>query len=538
MRALALLQISHCDEDELKSLLSRTEFKVDLWAFDRTSSTEHAVTPVEPSKDLIYSTLVSKITDPIVLAQQGDEDGAAPLLILAWELSLVLHRPRVRMQDPSIYIHSIATVSALNSFDEHDYLVPFKPLEANVLEPMRSMPGLGKNMPYLAASRLDRVRPVTLKDDRQFRAENLSPHYRTAPVVITRMKCTRTSTPIPTVIASLDIEVNPMIELQGSIERSELSMANGRVEDLMPKALPIECRSRDLITLLFRLYPNRNHPPMASPVTPGMAANMEILSVLLVIKIQLSEICQPQIHMMWITHLDFFQALNPTFGTPSQPIQRNSRPSSLALGTDNGRASQSLNTSLQPVLQPAATTGVTISFTVPDLAVEIGKPFAWSMLIVNGSSKSIKLAIIPLPRIPRGTSQSAHLAKRHAPKSSTASFQPAERRHAREGEAEVDFAQAVVDENVVYAMQHANAAPAGTDLMALTAEVRIGPLAPGQCHESQIEMVAFTAGIFKVDAIRVIDLMREAEEGVAAAGVMLDIRDLPDVVVAASSGRT
>ena len=71
--------------------------------------------------------------------------------------------------------------------------------------------------------------------------------------------------------------------------------------------------------------------------------------------------------------------------------------------------------------------------------------------------------------------------------------------------------------------------------MAITAEVRVGPLGPGQCHEGAIEMVAFTAGTLRVDAIRVIDLVREAEEGVGAMGVMVDIRDLPDVVVTAAS---
>jgi hypothetical protein len=56
-------------------------------------------------------------------------------------------------------------------------------------------------------------------------------------------------------------------------------------------------------------------------------------------------------------------------------------------------------------------------------------------------------------------------------------------------------------------------------------------LGPGQCHESQIQMVAFKAGTLRVDAMRVVDLVREFEEG--ATGVFTDIRDLPDVVVVA-----
>jgi hypothetical protein len=237
--------------------------------------------------------------------------------------------------------------------------------------------------------------------------------------------------------------------------------------------------------------------------------------------------------MAWNANVDFFQALNPSFGGPTQPIQRNHRPSSLALAHGNGRSSQSqsLSVSLQPIFANGATSQVTISFTAPDLPVKVGKPFFWNVLVVNGSTKPAKLAIIPLPRIPRASSPSAHVAKRHVPKSSNASFQPGERRHVRDEGSDVDFARAVVDEYVVYAMQHSNAVPAVTDIVSLTAEIRIGLLAPGQCHESSIEMVAYKPGTLKVDAVRIIDLVKEAEEGTSAAGVILDIRDLPDVVV-------
>ena len=440
------------------------------------------------------------------------------------------------MQDPSIYVHSVAAVSALASdHDGHeDDLVPFKPLEPNILEPMRNMPGFGNKAPYLAASRLERVHPTAPKSYQQFRAETMSHRYRIAPAVITRMRYTRMTTPSssPNVIASLDIEVNPVVELQGTIEKSEVTMVSGKVQNLMQEALPMECRSRDLISLMFGLVPSRQPTAAATPTTPGMAP-MDVLSVTLGIKVQLSESCRPRIEMVWTTSVAFFQALNPTFGAPSQPIHRHNRPSSLALGNSNGRASRALSTSLQPALPQTSTSEATISFTAPDAPVEKGQPFTWSMLVINNSAKPIKLAIIPLPRIPRGSSsQSAHFAKRHAPQSSTASFHPSERRHAQENESDVDFAQAVLDENIVYAMQHSNGTPAGTDLLALTAEIRIGPLGPGQCHEGQIEMVAFIGGTLKLDAIRIIDLVREAEEGIAAAGVVLDIRDLPDVVVA------
>jgi hypothetical protein len=192
-------------------------------------------------------------------------------------------------------------------------------------------------------------------------------------------------------------------------------------------------------------------------------------------------------------------------------------------------AVDAIATSMQPSFNVAIRTGITISFTASAQPVTIGRAFTWKVLVENHSSKMAKIAIIPLPRVQRQVTQAQSFAKRHAPKSSTASFHPSERRHARNGE-DIDIAQAIVDENVVYAMHHAIPIPPETDLMALTAELRIGPLAPGQCHESDIQMVAFEAGSLRCDAMRIVDLVREVEEGGAALGVLTDIRDLPDVV--------
>ena len=438
VRAIAALQIPQCEEDVLKSLLSRAEFKIEVWAFDRATQDERTRSLVEPAKDLVYATTVSKLDDPIVLVQQKDEDLAETVFVLVWELEFTLHRPRFRMQDPLVAVHSAFLVSTSSPGDAKSgtYLEPFQLQEPNVFEPMRNMPGLQGKAPYLAASRLERVRPENPQSQKQFRVEHMSSSYRMVAVAITRMKYTRLNTPtaLPTLIASLDIEIIPILEVKVVIETADLTMLNGRVESLMPKILPMECRSRDLISLLFRLFASSNPQQAASPLTPGSFANVDVLSLSLSLKLKISESCQPAISMSWTTNVDFFQSLNPAFGAPNQPMQRTHRPSSLALQNGNGnrQASQSIGTSLQPVLNTATANQVTISFTAPASPIEIGKPFAWTMLIINNSLKPTKLAIIPLPRIPRGSNQTTHFTKRHAPKSSTASFQPAERRHTRD----------------------------------------------------------------------------------------------------------
>jgi hypothetical protein len=91
----------------------------------------------------------------------------------------------------------------------------------------------------------------------------------------------------------------------------------------------------------------------------------------------------------------------------------------------------------------------------------------------------------------------------------------------------VDLAQAICDENIMYALQHSQGIEKDTDIVSLTAELRIGPLASGCVHESSVRMVALRKGALRVEALRVVDLTRETEDGL---GVITDVRDLPDVI--------
>jgi TRAPP trafficking subunit Trs65 len=161
--------------------------------------------------------------------------------------------------------------------------------------------------------------------------------------------------------------------------------------------------------------------------------------------------------------------------------------------------------------------------------VELGRAFVWKVLVVNQGPKTAKLAVIPLPQIQRPNNQSQQFGKRHAPQISSSSSHYAEKRH-RDSGSSGDIAPAICDENIVYALQHQNIQSSGADLLSLTPELRIGPLTPGSCHEAEIRMLALKQGPLRVEAVRIIDLVKENDEGGIAAGVMTDIRDLPDVV--------
>ena len=487
--------------------------------------------------DLVFSAVVLQTFDPIVLASESDSGGQT--LTLIWEVQIVLNRPRFRVPQLSIILVPSAAVIAPPEDENkaHGDLPPFQPLEANILEPMRFIPGLRENPPYLAASRLERVLPVTTVHKPRIHIQHVpSRRYKVMLATMARIRYQKINnfSAILSTIALLDLDITHFVQIDANVEQVDLSLKNGRTESLMPGFLPMQCRSGDCITLMYRLHQHQD-----PNFTPGLGITNPIIDVLTVainLGIRLSEICHPSIVVEWTTQVDFTQALNPAFGPPSQSMQRQIRPTSLPVHNATAAPGKvdSTGTS-QPSYDSAARTGVDISFTAPVKPVIVGKAFTWKVLVENFSSKMAKVAIIPLPRVQRQVTHAQSFAQRHAPKSSTASFHPSERRHTRNGE-DVDMARAIVDENVVYAMHHANSVPPDADLMALTAELRVGPLAPGQCHESEIQMVAFEAGSLRVDAIRIVDLVREVEEEGAALGGLTDIRDLPDIVAIKSSG--
>ena len=533
LRILAVLRLPSCDEDTLKIYLARLSFKIDVWAVDESPNNEQNPSTTPPPKDLIFSAEVDQAKEPTVLASESASDGQT--LTLVWEVEIVLHRPRFRVPQPSIILIPLAVVKPPPQDEDEDNgdLPPFQPLEANVLEPMRFITGFKENPPYLAASRLERVLPVTAVHKPRIHIPHVpSRRHRSMPVTMARIRYQKINnfSTTPSTIALLDMDMVPFVQIEATIQQIDLALKNGRTESLMPGFLPMQCRSGDCLTLMYKLHQNQD-----PNLTPGLGItnpNIDLLSILIKLDVRLSQNCHPRIVMDWTTHVDFTQALNPAFGPPSQSLQRQNRPTSLPVHNMSGapQVVDAIAPNLQPSFKLAIKSGVAISFTAPTEPVTIGRAFKWKVLVENHSSKIAKIAIIPLPRIQRQVTHAQSFAKRHAPKSSTASFHPSERRHTSNGE-DIDMAQAIVDENVVYAMHHANAVPQEADLMALTAELRIGPLAPGQCHESEIQMVAFEAVSTRCDAVRVVDLIREVEEGGAALGVLTDIRDLPDVVV-------
>ena len=538
-----VLRIINSSEQSIKQYLPRLQIKIDVWAVsdsERESKGGSKTDGPGPERDLVFSDTLKDTDDPFIVlnAEDEDDDGKEPVVLAVWQTEVTLNRPRARFASPALIFVASANLLPSKTASEDsvpdEYLPSFTPAPANVFESLKHIPAFRDDPPYLPVSRLERVLPDAPLDG-GFTKIRHAP-ARSIPVVqavSARIRYSRLDTSLnqASTIASLDLEVTRFMDLTVELEAANVELAHGSAEILMPQQLPISCRPRDVITFMYRLQPGHNlETPSLLPATmsAGNGSTADVISISTLATISVSDACRAKIAMAWSTNIDLSAPLNPNFGPPGQSLQRANRPQSLPFAAA-GSTTAPVSLSSTPRTSLLWGNGLTISFSGPATPVEVGRAFVWKVLIVNQGPKIAKLAIIPLPQVQRPSNQSQQFSKRHAPQISTSSAHQAEKRHTNGGSS-IEIASAIYDENIVYALQHQTPRFSGTDLLSLTPELRIGPLASGTCHETEIRLLALKQGPLRVEAVRVVDLVKENEEGGAAAGFMTDVRDLPDVV--------
>jgi hypothetical protein len=375
-------------------------------------------------------------------------------------------RPRVRIQHPCIVFSASGTLNAPEGSEQlsrsDEYLPSIVPASVNVFQALSTDPQLKSVNPYLPASRLLRVVPATQKEDPIHNIWQQTPNpIRIVPAASARIRCSRMNTfsSLPTTVASLDLEVTPFLGCDVVFDKADLVLSEGHVQSLsdgLDLTLPITLRPRDDVTLIYKLTPE--YGPESNLSTTALVS---VLDISLEAVIQLSDDCQPRISMQWRTNVDFSMPLNPTFGGPSQVLQRNNRPASLPVTPGQGAASSGSSATNRSSYRERALSfthgGVTISFSGP-VNVELSKPFRWDVFIVNRSGVPRKFAMVSIPRRKR-IDPRRHVAR---PSSSSASSKKDEQ-----------LAEAVTDESIVHAMQK-NAAGQEAELICLSPDVRMG----------------------------------------------------------------
>lgn len=384
---------------------------------------------------------------------------------------------------------------------------------------------MGGIKPRLSALRVSRVTPITqTARDLMRPLKNISRKtVKVFPAINARVKYSRPNTTPqnPAIIVSVDLDITPFANCHIVLRKVELKMNSGSVEDLNAisgMVLPVTCFPQDDITFLYRLIPDES----------DTADKLQIrtLEISITATAKLSTDCQSQISMNWTTTLPpVTPPVNPGFGHPAQPIQRANRPAQLSISSP-AEVSQNLSSlaATRPDALPSvevqtshqrnpsvADFGVTMTFsTAQRTPIHPGVPFVWSVFIVNRSDRPRKLALMVIPKRRR---TEARLTR------------PPSTGYGDKGR-DPKIADAVIDENIVYAMQR-NSAVDTTEIVCLSTDTRVGPLAPSACYEVELKFMALKTGIVGIEAVRVVDLGTQEH---------VDIRDLPSIVVEPSEG--
>ncbi|KAK5652554.1 hypothetical protein OQA88_10315 [Cercophora sp. LCS_1] len=532
------LRTKCADKQALQSHLRRTVVTLEAQVVNSHAPDRDS----PPATETIHTAEIEDLPNAYILEDEESEDEEGERCIFAlWKVSVFLARPRLRLQAPSVLLTAFAGVRAINQTQESDshdgYMQSCVPSGLNLLESFANDPLLGGVKPELSALRVSRVAPVTQSRDAVRRIKGLQGlRLKIYPVVHTRVRFSRPNTapPSPALIALLEVDFTPLFDCEASLENITLSVPDCTTEDLNSQdgmALPLRCVAHDHLTFLYRLAPQ--HLDVASK-NPNRDLTITIEVVILQNPDGPSP-CTPRLAMTWTTNIDFTLPVNPGFGQPiPQPIKRAHRPSQLSIsgGVDvqslvspsvsRPDALPSLEAATDRPLETALPDfGITMTFTGPEKPVYAGEEFSWSVFVVNrskldgagvaiGTHGARKLALVVMPKRRRN-----ELRVIRPPSTSGG---PGAKRDPL-------IADAVLDENVVHAMQRSSVVDA-TEVICLSADVRIGPLAPNACAVAELRFLALREGIVGIEAVRVIDLGTQEH---------VDVRELPTVIVQTAS---
>jgi hypothetical protein len=474
--------------------------------------------------EIIFSGSASESEDPLIIVQGPDENSRSRSeghILVVWKVPVFLSRPvRLRPQNPSIIFSATANLKAAEQVDsdilEDDYLPSLVPSGLNLLESFGNDEALGGMKPRLSALRVSRVVPATrFVKDLTRPLKNISHRtIKVMPAFSARVRYARpNSTPsCPAIIASLDVDITPFASSPISIEDVTFTVNDGIVEDLNTSQgmiLPMACLPRDDITFLYRLLPDE------MDITK---TNVKPVHIFIQARVKVSSDCEPIISLRWQTTIDFTLPVNPGFNQPIPPIQRDHRPSQLSVSSIEAVPTVASLAITRPDALPSMEAitrhqrtasipdfGVTMTFTSAcTTKIKPGRIFTWDIFVVNRSDRARKLALVVIPKRRR----SERINTNRPPSTGY-------------GRRDPGVADSVMDENILHAMQR-NAAIEPVDIICLSTDIRIGPLAPSACHSVEMRFMPLREGVIGIEAVRVIDVATQEH---------VDIRDLPSIIV-------
>lgn len=424
---------------------------------------------------------------------------------IVWSPTLHIPWPRARLQRPAIYFTAnlligskTTTKSSKHATSHHEYLAPYEPLPANVLEPLNFDPAFRGKKVYLSEDRITKVSPkgarTTLSEQVVKPLRGASKRaFPTMPALFTRM--TYSTVPGGT-IASLHIETSQVIagmfdvrnirvntqervETSNTIDTaggSNTSSANTGVviRNLVDVTFPMQMQAGDETVMLYHLEPKK---AAADPVTLSVAIQATAI---------LEQGSQIDLDINWHSQSDALRS------TP-EPARKWSRPMSASLSHQARLSTQSTlahASSDGAVKHGDANGGITFHFEASPTTQQEHE-MALRIKCINKSNRSRRFAALALG---------------HQTPQLTRPAQPA-----------ADNADIVAGVPKVPLLGRQKAA----DVFCDTPDVRIGPILPGACFETEINFRVLASGVLDLGVIRIEDLDTRQT---------VDIGELPDVV--------
>ena len=416
--------------------------------------------------------------------------------MFVWETPALLGRSRERLRAPFVFfkvdIDLQASPSAFVEDVNDPYLPSLVPQPVNVLEPLNEFSDLNISLP---SDRLTSFFPPSQDLRLQASKPRLSKlrQYKIMPALTVRIRYSKLSNTSskPTIIAALDTEIAPGLPVGLIIDSVNVVLADGIAEDLGNGTLTPgrrRCQSRDIVSYVYRLTSNAYQNQGLYTSHSRSTITSRSLDITIHATVLSSSSCTPKIEMRWHTEADF----SPVMNQPRQGLKAMKRPLSSStagnLTTDEqGRSSPT------PYLRGTASDsnlGLTITFTAPKQRLICQEAFTWDVSVVNKSTETRRLTvgITPCP--------------------------PPRSKHAAQG------SNASTASNEV---QRTQSHPS-TQVIALSTDIKIGPLAPWSCQETKLKLLPLAAGVLRLEGIRITDVV---------ANEYIDIRqhDLPDIIV-------
>ncbi|GAB7338745.1 hypothetical protein MBLNU457_5456t1 [Dothideomycetes sp. NU457] len=396
-------------------------------------------------------------------------DESESSVVLSTELRL--RHPERQLYRPAAQITCSMSIPYHND-DTHaqaaeDYMTSGVPLPQNLLQGLQNSPAFAGTKLQLPATRIQKVVPRSKVVSPEIRpVRGTSRQIAIVPALAVRLA--RSTIGHQTLI-SLEIEVlkwsNRGVVLE-EVNESRMHEKHGPLHDIK---LPQTMTVADKTTVIFRLD-SVNHTELH--------VNARAL---------LSDDCSPRLSI----HRSIF------------PAPHNGQASHVKLTRHWQRPTSQVS---RPTSMTVPDKGMTFSLSAPS-RVNAGETFKLDILVVNRSVKKRRLAILAVTE----AQKTGSTAKR----SSKNASHPA-------SDGTTDIARPIVDENTLYRAQNGQSRHATqAEIVSLTADAKVGPLAPGACHDVQLEFLALSPGVVGLEALTILDL--DSRETV-------HITELPDVV--------